>query len=314
MTTAVIHHSVFQEHDTGPGHPESASRYTAVMDALQSDHELWGRLLEVQAKQAARGDVQACHTPQLYKNVERAVSEGIGYLDADTAVSMYSMSAALHGAGAGCQAIDLLMEGKARNVFVPVRPPGHHATAERSMGFCIFNNVAVAARYAQRTYNEIERVAIIDWDVHHGNGTQGIFYDDPTVFFFSMHQYPWYPGTGARGETGLGRGTGFTLNIPVKAQTLAREQKRMFEAALEGISGRFKPDLIIISAGFDSHRGDPLGQLMLEDDDFIALTAAVKDWAESVCRGRIVSCLEGGYNLDSLGQTVKAHVAELERG
>jgi len=284
------------------------------MDALRSDHELWGRLLEVQAKEAARGDVQACHTPQLYKNIERAVSEGIGYLDADTAVSMYSMSAALHGAGAGCQAIDLLIEGKARNVFVPVRPPGHHATAERSMGFCLFNNVAVAARYAQRKYKEIERVAIIDWDVHHGNGTQGIFYDDPTVFFFSMHQYPWYPGTGARGETGLGRGAGFTLNIPVKAQTLAREQKRMFEAALEGISSRFKPDLIIISAGFDSHRGDPLGQLMLEDDDFIALTAAVKDWAESVCRGRIVSCLEGGYNLNSLGQTVRAHVAELERG
>jgi acetoin utilization deacetylase AcuC-like enzyme len=314
MTTAIIHHSVFQEHDTGPGHPESASRYTAVMDTLRSDHELWGRLLEVQAKEAARGDVQACHTPQLYKNVERAVSEGIGYLDADTAVSMYSMSAALHGAGAGCQAIDLLMEGKARNVFVPVRPPGHHATAERSMGFCLFNNVAVAARYAQRKYKEIERVAIVDWDVHHGNGTQGLFYDDPTVFFFSMHQYPWYPGTGARGETGLGRGVGFTLNIPVKARTLAREQKSMFEAALEGISGRFKPDLIIISAGFDSHRGDPLGQLMLEDDDFIALTAAVKDWAESVCRGRIVSCLEGGYNLNSLGQTVRAHVAELERG
>lgn len=282
------------------------------MKALREDAQLWSRLLELEAPPAARGDVQACHTPQHYKRIERAVSEGIGYLDADTIVSMRSLDAALRAAGAACRAVDAIMSEEARNAFLPVRPPGHHATSERAMGFCLFNTVAIAARYAQQKYaQQIERVAIVDWDVHHGNGTQGIFYDDPTVFFFSAHQYPWYPGTGARGETGTGRGRGYTLNVPVRAETKARDHRRMIEAALEEVAAQFKPDLIIISAGFDAHAADPLGQLRLQDEDFISLTRSVKDWAKSACDGRLISCLEGGYNLQTLGETVRAHVATL---
>jgi acetoin utilization deacetylase AcuC-like enzyme len=313
MPTAIVHHPVFEKHDTGAHHPERPERYRVVMDALRGDAELWAKVVEIEAAEAKRSEVQACHSPQHFKHVEQVIREGSGYLDADTTVSVHSLEAALRAAGAACQAIDAVVQHRATNAFAPVRPPGHHATADRAMGFCVFNNAAVAARYAQSRHREIDRVAIIDWDVHHGNGTQGIFYDDPSVFYFSMHQYPWYPGTGSRGENGHSRGLGFTLNIPVRALTPPTEQRRMFESAVGDIAAKFQPDLIIVSAGFDAHAGDPLGQLQLEDRDFVQMTSVVKQWAAEACDGRVVSCLEGGYNLETLGGTITAHVRELQR-
>src|SRR5437879_3830928 len=312
MTTTVVHHPVFEKHDTGPGHPETSERYSVVMNALRTDIELWSNIIEIEAEQARRGDIQACHTPQHFKHVERAVNDAVGYLDADTTVSVFSLEAALRGAGAACGGIDAVMEGAAANAFVPVRPPGHHATPDRAMGFCLFNNVGIAARYALKRYKEIERVAVIDWDVHHGNGTQGIFYDDSSVFYFSMHQYPWYPGTGTRAETGRGRGLGYTLNVPLRAMTPTVDQRRAFDSAIGEIASKFTPDLVMISAGFDAHRGDPLGQLLLTDEDFVEMTRVLKQWAGEACGGRVVSCMEGGYNLETLGETVRAHVEELQ--
>jgi len=313
MKTAFIHHPIYEKHDTGPGHPETAARYRVILDAVRGDEDLWSTLVELTPEEASQGLIQAAHTREHFRRVEDAVAGGETLLDADTVVSMRSFDAALFAAGGACRAVEAVMNGEADNAFVNVRPPGHHATAQKAMGFCLFNNVAVAARYAQNAFKQIERVAVIDWDVHHGNGTQGIFYDDPTVFFFSMHQYPWYPGTGSRGETGVGRGLGTTMNIPLKAATNARDQRSSFEAAIEEIGRKTTPDLIFISAGFDAHLMDPLGQLRLEDEDFAAMTSVVKDWANEVCEGRIVSVLEGGYDLATLGGTVKARIAELAR-
>jgi acetoin utilization deacetylase AcuC-like enzyme len=306
---ALVRSRAFLGHETGQ-HPENPRRLPAI-DAALRQADLVNDRPEISFLAAEREALERVHDPRYLDLLEEITAQGGAWLDGDTVVTPDSLATATLAAGAGIAAVDAALDGIAPRSFALVRQPGHHATRERGMGFCLINNVAVAAGHALS--RGLERIAIVDWDVHHGNGTQGIFYSDPSVYFFSMHQYPWYPGTGSRGETGHGRGLGYTLNVPVKANTKADDQRRVFDAALYEISGGFKPDMILNSAGFEADLTDALGQLILEDRDFRAMTSAVKLWANETCGGRIVSCLEGGYNLETLGTTVKNHILELGR-
>ena len=309
MTSALIYDASCLNHETGR-HPENPRRFSVILEALKNDEALWTALAKPAPQPASDGDIIRCHDERLIDHLRKLCDRGIPYVDLDTVISRDSFDVARLAAGAVIQGVDQVFGGAAQNAFALVRPPGHHATPSRSMGFCLFNNAAIGARYAQAVYGA-ERVLVIDWDVHHGNGTQDIFYSDPSVFYLSTHQYPYYPGTGSAGEHGLGAGEGTTLNVPLPEGTSAREHHQAFADALKSIEPRFPPDLIIISAGFDSRRGDPLGGLLLEDSDFREMTKEVMGMAERHANGRVVSVLEGGYNLDTLGETVKTHVVAL---
>ena len=310
-TTALLLDRIYTQHNTGEGHPERPERVEAIAAAL-TKAALKEKLLPVEARPASDDELAAVHSREYLSNAKREIERGHRQLSTgDTDVSPRSWEVAIRAAGGVLNAVDRVFNNHAKNAFCAVRPPGHHATPTRGMGFCIVNNVAVAARYAQRKYGA-DRVLIVDWDVHHGNGTQDVFYSDDTVLFFSTHQHPWYPGTGMAEERGEGKGAGLTINRPLPAGSGRAEIYAAFREALLPATDRLKPDLILVSAGFDSRAGDPLGQFRLTDDDFAELTRVLMDAADEHCGGKLVSVLEGGYSLEGLSSAVTAHVRTLQ--
>ncbi|MCC6716551.1 MAG: histone deacetylase family protein [Acetobacteraceae bacterium] len=309
MTTALITHPACLGHDTGPYHPECPDRLRRVLQALEHPH--FTTLLRDLAPRATEAQLALAH-PLEYVQAILAVAPEPGRriaLDADTIMSEGSREAALRAAGGAIMAVDAVMEGWAKQVFVAARPPGHHAERDQPMGFCFFANAAIAARHAQTRWN-LARVAVVDFDVHHGNGTQHIFQDDPSLFYASSHQYPCYPGTGAASE----RGVGNIVNAPLPPGAGSAAFREAWDTLILPELHRFAPNLLIVSAGFDAHKADPLAQLRVETADFAWLTTRLMDTARTHCQGRLVSLLEGGYDLDALAESAAAHVRALMEG
>lgn len=308
--TGFVYDPRFLEHDMGHGHPESPERLRAILARLESGGIL-ERLTPIEPKPAEEEWITQVHGQGYVESLKRhRPTSGRVQLDPDTSMSPGSLAAAYLAAGGALAACDAIMRGDVAHAFCAVRPPGHHAEQSRAMGFCFFNNVAIAARYLQRKHG-LARVLIVDWDVHHGNGTQHSFDDDPSVLFFSTHQYPHYPGTGGATETGKGRGEGFTINVPMSGGEGDEEYAAVFEQVLVPAADRFQPEAVIISAGFDAHRDDPLASMGLTERGYAELTRIVTAIAKRHSRHRLLSCLEGGYNLSALAASVEAHLEAL---
>jgi acetoin utilization deacetylase AcuC-like enzyme len=301
---------LFQRHETGR-HPEKPARLIAIQNRLENAG-LVALCKKGTYTPLTPDDVRAIHTSEVVAEARQLAETGGGWLEADTFVCPESYQVALAAAGACAAGVDQVMRGIDRTALCLVRPPGHHATAGNSMGFCLFNNVALAAHHARKTFG-LDRILIVDWDVHHGNGTQDIFWADPTVLFVSIHRFGhgFYPGTGADDETGTGPGLGFTTNVPVSYGTPRPDYRAIFRNAVEKAADRIKPDLVILSAGFDAHQRDPIGSLGLETEDFADMTKTLLTIADTHAQGRLVSCLEGGYHLQALAESVQAHLEEL---
>ncbi|MEB4210428.1 histone deacetylase family protein [Mycobacterium sp. 94-17] len=309
MATLLLHHVAFAAHRTAPGHPERPDRYRAVEAALGAPR--FDALVREEAQPADLAATRYVHSNRYVDALEAArPDDGYVYLDGgDTMMEPSTWEAALRGVGATLQAVDRVLAGDAQNAFVACRPPGHHAETERAMGFCLFNNISIGARHAQRKHG-LAKVAIVDFDVHHGNGTQQIFYSDPSVLYASTHQMPLFPGTGAARETGAGN----IFNSPLAPGDGGAELRAAFQDRILPALQAFSPELIIVSAGFDAHQRDPLGSLTMTTADFAWVTRELMASAERLCDGRLVAVLEGGYDLQALADSVTAHVGELLKG
>jgi acetoin utilization deacetylase AcuC-like enzyme len=308
--TALVVSEAYLQHLTGGGHPEQPARVTAILDRLREEG-LFERTLQIAPRLATDADLLRCHSKTYLRIVAEDVADGERRLSTgDTPLSARSLEVARLAAGGLLAAVDAVLAGQVRNACALVRPPGHHATPTHGMGFCIFNSIAIAARYAQAQHG-VRRVLIADWDVHHGNGTQEIFYEDGTVLFFDTHQHPLYPGTGAAAETGRGAGLGLNINCPFPAGAGRKEIVGAFRERLIRAAEAFKPELVLVSAGFDSRIDDPLGGFRLTDEDFAELTGIMKEIAAAHCGGRLISTLEGGYNLSGLAAAAASHVRAL---
>ena len=308
--TGLVYHPAYLGHDMGAGHPESPDRLRAIMQQLGQSGTA-ARLTMIAPREAEGEWITQIHTPAYLSMLKANVpASGRLSLDPDTSMSPGSLTAAYLAAGGALAAVDAIMNKQVDHVFCAVRPPGHHAEAGRAMGFCFFNNVAIAARYVQKKYG-LTRVLIVDWDVHHGNGTQHSFEDDPSVLFFSTHQFPHYPGTGRESERGRGAGEGFTINVPMEAGKRDDEYRAVFQKSLVPAADDFKPEFVIISAGFDAHKDDPLASMGLTEEGYADLTGIVAGIAKRHAGGRILSSLEGGYNLTALAASVDRHIQAL---
>jgi acetoin utilization deacetylase AcuC-like enzyme len=304
---AYIYHPVFEKHNPGYGHPECPERLQSLQSYL-NEKNMFDEVDVIEPETAIRNKVALVHSPRYVDQILGL--EGVEHhvLDiGDTVMNEYTTEAAMLAAGAAVQAVDLIFTKQYDQVFAAVRPPGHHAEHDRARGFCIFNNIAIAARYAQ-SKQYVENIVVLDWDVHHGNGTQNSFYKDSSVFYFSMHRYPFFPGSGRQNEIGEKDGTGYTLNIPMPMGQGDNEYIPLFESSLEQIRNKIKPDLVLISAGFDAHELDPIGGMQVSNNGFYKLTELAMNFASENCGTKIISFLEGGYSYKGLGQSVYQHL------
>jgi acetoin utilization deacetylase AcuC-like enzyme len=302
--------SVFLEHQTGR-HPESPERLRYLHEFLKQQ-SISARFAPGRFDAAQPAQLELVHDPAYIDSVRRFADSGGGRIEEDTVLSRRSFDVASHAAGAALAAVEAVLQGPASRALCLIRPPGHHALPNAAMGFCLFNNVALAATHAVKRFG-LNRVLVVDFDVHHGNGTQDAFYQNGEIYFFSIHRAPFYPGTGAAHETGSGPGLGTKFNLPVRFGTPRRTYLEQYQTTLEQAAARARPELVLISAGFDAHRADPVGSLGLESEDFEPITRLLVQVADQYCHGRIVSLLEGGYNVHALAESVQCHMEALAK-